>query len=542
MKENTPYWKKLGYTGGKCSAFTVLYYEGKCPFPETPKPSFAPTTQPSNPTRSPTTHYPTRVPTALPTIQCGCKEAMCHGIADNSTSDNSTCCAGLLCQRQYDGAFICNDDPQFVEDTCVDVGEWGCSEDSDCCNPFAYCDSRICTSNCPVNHPTVAPSLTDPTQRPTFKPTLEDGSLPPTYRPSFAPNTPASVRNGESPTPSMPPQATGLPAVETRIPTLKPTSAPQYLTFKMLVAMDNVAGDGTSLDVASKQAVIGATEEILQLPRMEGQDAKLFQGVSYLGLQDSSADFSEFRRKLTSTVFAELRILADLNYNEAFTEDLLYASLRKLLQDAVQHGDYLVALRTHANGLKGTDLPSVTSVAVHYDSAYEIRSQSVEEDSGGDAGPLLSRETSIIVGVFGAFIFAAVLSMCWFMNNRSLEFDKTVEESSKLTQPKKADKNRKLSTQDEPVYVMRKKAKGKSMKLLDVSKVSHMCAQKQIYYQERYPAAAKQETALVTFGLPSVSLDSQGRDVPKLGKIYKLGPDEVGESNELGSYPQLESM
>lgn len=157
-----------------------------------------------------------------------------HGcIFDAGCTKANPCYPGLKCVQQWFGG-QCSEDPQYIFDPqapttkCVvtETG-YGCTKNSDCCNPYAICINdwvdntgkkwfKQCAMAC-MFYPTFNP--TSPTLTPTQEPTV------PTIKPSFRPTKP-TVEPSFKPS-HAPSQPTARPtSLPTLIPTFKPTHIP----------------------------------------------------------------------------------------------------------------------------------------------------------------------------------------------------------------------------------------------------------------------------------------------------------------------------
>ena len=117
---------------------------------------------------------------------------------------------------------------------------WGCSTDSDCCNPDATCGSdKLCHLQCstqnvnapPTYAPTTTPTLT-PNAVPTLSPT-KNPIAPPTLNPTAKPTETPTLNPITNPTKTPTKTPTLNPTkTPTKTPTLEPTSASLVAAYK----------------------------------------------------------------------------------------------------------------------------------------------------------------------------------------------------------------------------------------------------------------------------------------------------------------------
>jgi hypothetical protein len=170
-----------------------------------------------------------------------------------------------------------------------------------------------------------------------------------------------------------------------------------------------VRGGGNTIDVASQEAIVKAVEVALDLDHVVHSSEGLIEGVEFM----QAKKVTRRRLQLTVTSHVELRITAALSKYTAFTNDQLYASFNKILNDKIATGELTILLIKYANEFKALNVIEARITTEPMSEAYDIVNTAPHGGDSSEVGfnDLLSTDSWIIVLLFLSIAFIALVYM-----------------------------------------------------------------------------------------------------------------------------------
>lgn len=407
-----------------------------------------------NPTLNPTLH-PTQEITERPTVEetyeptptaeLPPKKPPCLCMFASACVQDSDCCPGLYCQI-HAGWTMCVE-PAYNASLCVtSLYGYGCQSNSNCCNPNATCENKVCTLFCGTS-PTRSPSTIKPTKKPSNAPSLFPTLLPTSLRPSHVP----SIYISRQPTTLMPTEVpTELPTYSpTELPTIKPspykpsrypsqgrptkeptveptTTSPTYqatlqsvtvVTFDSFISFLNVSSgldsSGQSFDTSSRSDIINDVDNILNIPS---------GSTSYV--EDwPLGETTNYRRSLltingTVNIVAHVTIAVAVSvFPEISSPSKLLEHLSKILTQSISSGHFfgtLVYIAAFPDDWAGASVSNITIVNANivYPPTFAPTSSPIASNSQTKLGSTMTTLLACIIAVSvllaGVIVYFAV--------------------------------------------------------------------------------------------------------------------------------------